>query len=167
MEKLSFQVRGGSDDKSGNLDDRVVEILEAQEKARSSLSKERTSWPDEPLSSEVADLIDVIDKVAEWRKHNRYEPGGAAGAMAQFCFDRMPAPSRLTKEKEWQNLRNYFASVAHHRPSRDGVESLDRVKRRFEQLEEYLNARWAPATVRDLAAIDRLLEQGRSIDANR
>lgn len=165
MEKLSFQVLGGSDDQSGNLDDRVVEILDAQESARSSLPKDRALWLDEPISSSVADLMDVIDKVADWRSRNRYEPGAAAGAMAQFCFDRLPAPSRLIKQREWKELRNYFNSVAHHRRLEDGASSLDQVRSRFQQLEEYLNARWAPATVRDLAAIDRLLEGG-SADAN-
>ena len=166
MEKLSFLVLSGPDDTAGNLDDRVAEILLAQESARSSLPQDRASWADERVSSEITELLDVIDKVAAWRNRNRYEPGAAAGAMAQFCFDRLPTPSRLVKQREWRDLRNYFNSVAHHRSLEDGAATLDQVKSRFEQLEEYLNARWAPATVRDLAAIDRLLDRG-STNANR
>lgn len=160
MEKLSFQVLNGPDDQSGNLDDRVLEILEAHERARSSLPQDRASWVDERMSPEVLELLDVVVKVAAWRTRYRYEPGASAGAMAQFCFDRLPAPSRLAKQREWKELRTFFNSVAHHRPLGSGAVSLDRVEDRFRQLEEYLNARWVPETVRDLAAIDRLLERG-------
>ncbi len=160
MEKLGWRVNDGEPERRGTLGDRTKDIEVAYENAAKALPPERALWDGAALIPEVVAVMDAIEHMAEWKRSHIVSRRTHAALVVDFSIGRMPEHLRVPKRKQWMELREFFADVAHHRKIERRQQTLSDVAERFRELEDFLYARWAPQTVRDFAEIDALIEPG-------
>jgi hypothetical protein len=138
---------------------KVGELEQAYDRAAANTKLKSPKWNGE-IDGPVRKLLEKIRQFCEWKKqHMPSRNQEIAETMRALDGPGRVLPADLEKlaVQEWQEMRDYFVNVAHHRTSDPTLEEFDD---RLWSLERILLRKLNPSTFADFDAIDAIVEAG-------
>ena len=161
MEKIPERLDVPAKAQNENLKEKVIKIhidYEKMKKKVGCFSPSTGSWEgdiDTHLSSFLSHLGSFFEWVTSHRPRRRDELHSIL-VQLDGSGRELPKPLALLNVKAWEENRDYFIFVSHHRRVADVKEFLQWL----DALERFLLDRLEPRTFDDFSAIDVILEEG-------
>jgi hypothetical protein len=159
IEKLPEHLDVPTKARGESLGAKVNELQSSWERAQSSRCRREGVW-DGAIDAPVQTLLSRVDEFFAWlREHKPRRKEEAAQALRRVDASGrvLPPPLEALNVELWDEMREYFQSVAHHRRRVEREDFLPWV----EALEGFLLDRLEPRTFDDFDEVDDLLSEGR------
>jgi hypothetical protein len=134
-----------------------MEDSHAETLRRTSCRSIEAGW-NGPIDVHLKAFLDSLGKFFEWFSNHyprRREETHSALTRLDASHRQLPPPLAELNVDTWEEIDDYFQSVAHHRRPADEAE----FRQWLEAMERFLLERMVPRTFEDFAEIDAMLEE--------